>query len=236
MAISRCRAKNPKTCRYHGGHVENGTPAPKPWKGMDSRPKRARAGKTDYKTRQLHGFRNEFRVCDEHDLEKVENYTFQWDAFTKDGRLVPVSIKTKKTGGSIELGDFFRQAGHTKDFYLHVSFWSGGKEDVVEEHILYIPGAYWSSLFTHEHDADIKKMLANSSPDRSYDKKWKEDVVAIQKKWADSGKSVIRLCPKRDHKGQIRMQCAIPNSEFKKMIEKFSVKDFTSTASNNIAK
>lgn len=223
---TRCQAKNPATCRNHGGRLnDEGKPAPLPWAGVDSRPKKARGGKKEYKTRQIHGFQNEFRVCEMHNLQKTDNYTFRWDAFTKGRKPVPVSIKTKSAGGDIEMGDLFRQASHKEDFYLHVSFWKDKKRNVIQEHILLIPGDYWQSLFKHEMRDDIKKVLADASNDRDYDAKWTEDITALREKWGTDGP--IRLRPKRDHKKQLRMQCAINHKQFLKMVELFSVDDFT---------
>lgn len=217
---SQCRAKNPRTCRHHGAYQSpNGRPTPRPWRGMDSRPRKAREGKTVYHTRQLHGFQNEFRVCSENNLLKVDNYTFRWDAYTRSN--TPVSIKTKRVGGDIELGDFFRQAEHDQDFYLHVSFWSQDKDNVVDERVVLIPGSYWKSLFPHRMHQRIREVLADSSPDPEYDQTWSKNIAELREEWGTD--SPIRLRPKRDHKGQIRMQCAINHREFMNMVKQFSV-------------
>lgn len=227
---TRCRAKNPAACRHHGGRVDaQGNHTPYPHIGLDSRPKKIREGKKrpdEYRTRQGHGFRNEYRICRNHNLHKYNNYTHQWDAYTADVTPHPVSIKTAKSGSDIELGDLFRQASHNRDFYLSVSQWEGSTDNIVDECVLFIPKEYWSSLFSHHDlDEDIRNVLKRASNDRSYDEQWKKDIADLKARWGTD--RVIRLRPKRDHKKQKRMQCAINAKAFRQIREKFEVKDFT---------
>lgn len=182
-------------------------------------PKPANAG-----ARQQHGFINELRVVNKHDLtHMVSNYTAKWDAYTKETG-TPVSVKFKQKGGSVEMADFFRQSEVKEDFYLHVSFWEGSKKELVSEHILLMPGDVWSSFFTDIYHDDMRRMLHEASNDHSYDLIWKEKCQEIKEKW-DSVGSIIKLAPKRDHKSQKRMQCVIPYEAFMELDRKYSVQE-----------
>lgn len=218
---TRCQAKNPSTCRNHGGRIVNGFSAPVGWRGRKVPiPKRASTGH-NYGTRQIHGFRNEFYTCEKYDLMKMDKYTHVWDAYTRVDNM-PVSIKTVKHRSEIPLADYGRNAKIAQDFYLIVAFWQGDKHNVIEEVTLKIPYEFWKEQFTNEYDNDIHLMLKNSSPDRSYDATWESDCYDIKEKWATK-QSIIRLRPKRDHKGQIRMQCAISYDDFMSLREKYQV-------------
>jgi hypothetical protein len=206
---TKCNGKDPNTCRNHGGRKIDDKSFPAPWLTDDQRMDR----KVTSEARQIHGFKNEYRVCQKLDLEKTVPYTSEWDARTKTPSASPFSIKTKEIGKAVEMGDFFRNSLKSEDFYLHVSFWKNDKYNIVSEHLLYIPYNEWQKFFPKEYDNDIRTMLRNSSPDHSYDAKWKLDILDIQEKWKSTG-SIIKLCPKRDHKGQIRMQCAIGFKDF----------------------
>lgn len=217
-APTRCAKSDPSTCRRHGGRIIKGEPAPLPW--LPPVPKSENSGTGE---RQAHGFKNEERVCEKYDLEHFKkNYTHKWDAMTKEKTPMPVSIKTKSLGGSVEMGDFFRNASNTEDFYLHVSFWDGDKANIVSEHALLVPGKVWSAMFPQDCHDDIRTLLKEASNDHSYDATWKQKCAELQAKWESLG-SIIKLAPKRDHKKQKRMQCAIPNSEFMKLMALYKV-------------
>jgi hypothetical protein len=209
---TKCGKKDPSTCRLHGARVVNGIPSP--IAPLPSAPKSPGAGQGE---RQIHGFKNETRVVEKYDLLHLKkSYTHPWDAMTKEDVPMPVSIKTKSFGGSIEMGDFFRNASKSEDFYLHVSFWQGDKEFIVAEHALLLPGKVWSSFFPQDCHEDIRKLLREASNDKSYDAKWTAECAKLKEKWEGFG-SIIKLAPKRDHKSQKRMQCVIPNGEFLKL-------------------
>ncbi len=219
---TRCRAHNPKRCRNHGGRMVNGFPAPVGWRGRQIPvPKKVASGHK-YKTRQIHGFRNEFYTCEKYDLLKMDKYTDPWDAYTRVDDM-PVSMKTVKHRSEIPLADFGRNKKINQDFYFIVAFWSGEKHNVIEEITLRVPYSFWKEQFVDDCDEDISMMLKNSSPERSYDLQWHEDCDNLQSKWLKTSNSIIRLRPKRDHKGNVRMQCAISYNDFMALREKYQV-------------
>jgi hypothetical protein len=70
--------------------------------------------------RQLHGFEFEDYIITKFGLTKSKSYTSEYDAYEKG---VPVSIKYIKEKGSIDLGDYFRNANKKQDFIMYVGFW-----------------------------------------------------------------------------------------------------------------
>ncbi|NBU98930.1 MAG: hypothetical protein EBS19_12105 [Spirochaetia bacterium] len=173
--------------------------------------------------RQSHGLVYEKSVKDKLgllDYENNQSYTSKYDAKTKDGK--PVSIKTEKYKTSVELGDYFRNANIDEDFYMIVSFWEKEKTNIVEEYHLLIPAEVWKSFFKREFDERIKELIFSASNERSYDSIWKEKIKQLSE---DYGKPIIRLRPKRDHKRQKRMQCAIMYNDFIKLHELYKTED-----------
>lgn len=210
---TRCRARMPQKCRHHGGRVINGFPSPRDWIGRKNTiTKRAREGKKS-NTRQIHGFHNEYHLCKKYDLLKMDHYTSRWDAYTKTPNPIPVSIKTMQIGSEVPLADFFRNKEIKEDFYLIVAMWEGQKHNIVKETTLFIPKGFWNAQFNDLCDEKIREAIQNSSPEHSYDEKWRMDCQSIRDDWVKS-QSIIRLRPKRDHKKTVRMQCAISFNDF----------------------
>lgn len=228
---TRCGKPDPRTCKRHGGHIVNGEPAPLPW--LPPEPKSPKSGTGE---RQAHGFINEQRVVDLYDLTHLKkDYTHKWDAYTKEDIPMPVSIKSKSQNGSVEMGDFFRNANVQENFYLHVTYWSPyvmaetpksklltPDKFITSEHALLIPGPAWSAMFPQSLHDDIRTLIRDASNDKSYDDIWKEKCAAVKEKWEETG-SIIKLAPKRDHKSQKRMQCVIPYTEFVSMCKAYEV-------------
>jgi len=157
--------------------------------------------------RQSHGLINENRIKELYSLEDYlgkKDYTAKYDAQTAEG--TPVSIKTTKHGCAVDMGDYFRNANADKDFYLIVSFWKNDKLNIHEEFHMLIPHEEWQKLFKREFDERIRKMLDDVSHERWYDRIWREQRLSLRADW---GEGIVKLRPKRDHKSQKRMQCAI---------------------------
>lgn len=221
-----CRSKNPETCRVHGKGKAFSKPSGSSAAGK-TRKKSSRATGKGSGANQRHGFDNELRIVTQHDLLHLkDSYTHPWDAYTKGDDPVPVSIKTKSARGSVEMGDFFRNASKTEDFFLSVSFWQNKTDNIVSEHILYLPIGYWSKQFPQYLNLQIKDLLDNITNDYADDLRWKAGCTRIHDEWAKTG-SLIRLAPKRDHKTQKRMQCVIPYNNFMIMAKHYEVADFT---------
>jgi len=164
--------------------------------------------------RQGHGFDNEELLKKRFGLtkytdEKSNDYTSKYDAVAPDG--IPVSIKTEALGSDIELGDYFRNSRITDDYYMIVSFWEGKKDNIVKNLFVLIPGTKWTTFFDSQWDDKIRKLISEASNERSYDAEWTRRRKELA---AEYGTQFIRLRPKRDHKSQKRMQCAISYKEF----------------------
>lgn len=221
-----CRSKNPETCRVHGRGHASLKPSVSSVRAAVRR-KSSRATGKGSGANQGHGFDNELRIVTQHDLLHMkDDYTAPWDAYTKGEDPVPVSIKTKSARGAVEMGDFFRNASKTEDFFLSVSFWQDKTDNIVSEHILYLPIDYWSKQFPKHLNIQIKDLLDNITNDYADDIRWKAGCLRIHEAWTKTG-SVIRLAPKRDHKSQKRMQCVIPYTNFLSMARRYEVADFT---------
>lgn len=160
--------------------------------------------------RQGHGFSYEEYIKGKYGIESGGNYTAEWDGYL-DGK--PVSIKTKKKGGAVEMSDFFRNANKEEDFYLIVGFWEGEKTNIVEEYVLYINKNFWVSQFDIglvELFRGVFDGITNSYED---DAKWKLRITEYKERWKET-ESIINVHFKRDHKTQKRVQCSIKNKEF----------------------
>lgn len=201
MSIKKCAAKDPATCRFH----------------RTDRPVNV-APKIKVGARQNHGFANEAALIEKYKLDFFgRSYTGKFDGvFPKDG--LPVSIKTEKLGSDVELADYFRNASIDHDYYMIVSFWEGSKDNIVSNYYLKVVGSEWAKLFDNKWHAPFKQLLADASNQRSYDEEWREKVKALKESYGSD--SIIRLRPKRDHKIQKRMQCAISYKDFLEFADK----------------
>lgn len=174
--------------------------------------------------RQAHGFNNEDRVKSDYELldyaGETNGYTGKYDAQTKEG--IPVSIKTEKLKSDVELGDYFRNAQVNQDFYLVVSFWENEKNNIVEEYHVKFPAEEWKKLFNHNLDDKIRRVIQEASNDYSYDAIWTQKIKKLKEEY---GNNIIRLRPKRDHKTQKRMQCAISYADFLRLHDTYKTED-----------
>lgn len=161
--------------------------------------------------RQQHGFSFEDRIIKKFGMVKSDTYTSEWDASYFG---TPVSIKTVKQGGDIEMADYFRNASKTEDFYLVVGFWSGTKENIIETHMLFIQCADWVDLFPTQFAEKFKNLLEGITNDYSDNARWKSEIAGLKREWKSSSKNLIRPRFKRDNVKQKRVQCAINNTDF----------------------
>lgn len=174
--------------------------------------------------RQIHGFNYQNHIITKYHLTATHNYTDEWDAFYRN---IPVSIKTKKRGGNIELGDIYRQAHINKDFLIFIGFWDGDESNIVEEYILYIPATEWHTHFDNDCLDKYQELIHTISNDRSDDAKWTKAITELRKEWKNTTDYLIVPRPKRDHKTQKRIQCAINTTSFyKHFLPKYRKDDF----------
>lgn len=166
--------------------------------------------------RQRHGIIYEDSVISRFGLSKATSYTSEFDAFTKNG--TPVSIKTKKINCAPELADYFRNARISQDFFLVVGFWSNSKSEISNEVVCYVKCDEWKKQFPEDWEDRIRGLISSASCDRIYDSEWRKERLSLQRDYNAFRKQngiYIVLRPKRDHKKQIRMQCAIDAFEYR---------------------
>lgn len=149
--------------------------------------------------RQKHGFNYENKIINQFKMEKDPNYTSKFDARYNNRA---VSIKVAKAYSDIELGDYFRQSMLEEDFYLFVGFWSGKKDNIIEEYILFIPKEEWVSLFDLSFNEKFRNLLDNITNDYSDDEKWKNSIKSLRKDWSKKTQNLIRPRFKRDIKNK----------------------------------
>lgn len=172
--------------------------------------------------RQAHAFDYEKRIIFDNNIIKNENYTGKWDA-TENGK--PVSIKMAKKGSSVDFGDFRRQTLLTEDFLLYVGFWSGQKDNVIEEYKILVSVDNWKKYFGNVSILDnMLSEMKQISNDHSDDKKWTEFRKKYDKLYKiNNNKPIIALRFKRDHKAQKRIQCGIANSNLKQILKENTI-------------
>lgn len=166
--------------------------------------------------RQGHGFKYERYIINKHNLTPTDSYTHSYDAYYGE---IPVSIKTKKLNCNVEMADIFRNASIKEDFILIVGFWSGRKDNIVEEHILYIEKDLWLKQFPQKMMEKLKGTFDGISNDRSDDAKWKKRRKQLKSEWNEYN-SNINVLFKRDHKSQKRIQCSIKKKWFNDVLVK----------------
>lgn len=88
------------------------------------------------------------------------------------------------------------------------------KNNIVEEYFLYIDNNIWKTFFDNECLSQYKNLLSLITNSHSDDNKWTEAITKLRKEWKNKTHNYIVPRPKRDHKSQKRIQCAINNKEF----------------------
>lgn len=192
--------------------------------------------------RQKHGFIEEDYIRQKYLIDTYSsNYTSPWDGkvhqdnvFHKvntlplmpvEDTIIPVSIKTKKINGAVEMGDLMRNATKEEGFILAVGFWKDTlTKNIVERHTIYLPLDEWSKNFPIEITTRMSNIFKDNNISNSYDddKKWK----IISKKYRQEWKLLengININFKRDHKKQKRVQCSIKRSYFQEISKKYSI-------------
>jgi len=174
--------------------------------------------------RQLHGFTYQKDIIARYNLIDDKEYIGEWDAYYHD---IPVSIKTEKYKTDIEMADIYRQYNINCDFILQVGFWKGNKNHIVEEHTLLIKANEYHQLFDKNILEEYKILLKEITNSHDDDTKWKKAINNLRSKWEKNTSNLIRPRPKRDHKEQKRIQCAINNKDFYRVyLPKYEEVDF----------
>lgn len=174
--------------------------------------------------KQRAGFDYQKNVIEKYKLTPDSNYTGHWDAYFNG---IPVSIKLEKYKSDIELADIFRQMDVKEDFFMLVGFWKDEKDNIIEEHLLYIPANLYNNYFNHGMKKEFYNLLNSITNFVEDDEKWRREISNLRKAWAKTTNNYIRLRFKRDHKKQKRVQCAINNKIFySHFIPNYEVKGF----------
>lgn len=171
--------------------------------------------------RQAHGFVFEKEISNKFNINlNNKNYTGLWDGEKNN---IPVSIKHIKKGNAIDLGDIFRQASITNEFYMIIGFYEGADSDI---HILHFNENEYHKMFMDldKFENVFRSGLASVSNDSSDDEKWKQILSDCKKMWKDNTPNIVRPNGKRDHKKQKRWQCSINNTSFfKDIVPKYEI-------------
>ena len=181
--------------------------------------------------RQIHGFIFEENQIKERDLTEWKDYiikyplvyghgiyTSTWDAIDENKIGVyyngkPVQIKCIKKGGSVDLGDIFRNANKKENFDLIVGFWEGSKTNIVETYLIEVDYQKWNKLFEWDKYEELRNWITNIvSNDKSYDIQWKNECKFYKNDWGTD--RIIQPRFKRDSKKQRRIHCGITYNKF----------------------
>jgi len=167
------------------------------------------------KEKQSHGFDYQDIIIEKYEMTESNCYTSHWDSPLFNN--LPVSIKCiQQNIGSIDFGDFRRQCDIDDDFLLFIGFWSGDKNNIVEEYIIKIEKDYWKSLFGNINIiSDMMEEMKHISNDYNDDEKWIIFCEKYKNLYKKDKNPKINLRFKRDHKKQKRIQCGITYNNFK---------------------
>lgn len=167
--------------------------------------------------RQKHGFAFEAEVIKKLNLKNVEKYTNYVDAYKGS---VPYQIKTVKKGGEIGLGTL-KPEKFSQDTVLIVGVWEDSKDDILEVYQLVLESSYMLGLAIFKDTPTKNKLLeifknfkTFTKEDRQAEKKWQQFLRVFKKYEGKEEVKAIKTRFKRDHKGQLRIQGAIPFKDF----------------------
>lgn len=190
---------------------------------------------------QSHGFSFEKWVRDAFFDGYRGSYMQKWDvppdrnvhpSIPERWRNLPVSIKTKKYGCAVELGDVLRQRQIDHPFLMIVGFWRQRtpEEKWIEEiGVAYFSIQAWVNLWgqlslerLREIDAVVKDLSQHYTVVRDRAKQWKKNTPAV-------ATSAIVVNPKIDSVVQRRIQCSLPFQRFWLQVERTPVPSDTPT-------
>ncbi len=169
--------------------------------------------------RQAHGFDFENYIINKFGLIKSNSYTSEYDAYEKVGeKEIPVSIKYIKENGSIDLGDYFRNANKKCDFIMYVGFWKLEKnvKKTTQIYRFEIDHKKWTLMFQFDYSLEMKTELGFITNLRVDDQRWSAYCNRYKQMWNSRARE-CQLRFKRDHKNQKRIQCGISQKDFFKL-------------------
>lgn len=171
--------------------------------------------------RQSHGFTFEQYIINRFNLEKINGYTAEYDATDENG--TPVSIKYIKEKGSIEMGDYFRNARKKENFILFIGFWKfiNNTRQTTRIYRFEIDQPQWVQMFQFEHALAMKTEMKYITCLRADDDRWKEYCDRYKKLWNARARN-CRIRFKKENKTQKRIQCALNQKDFLTMKRNFN--------------
>lgn len=184
--------------------------------------------------RQEHGFAFEDVVFDGFEgVEKSNRYTARHDGVTTQGnKKVNISVKTRNRGSELCLGDAKRIASDYEPLLLIEGTYKTKRSiDTINAYYLDSGMSYFlGEKATYQRHQFIRfDKWMNSTPEinsHAFDKQWGVGRCALRKACKDNlvGKDAcIVPRPKRDHKKQHRLQCAITKVSMRDIVSRFMV-------------
>jgi hypothetical protein len=157
-----------------------------------------------------------------------ERYTDHWDVLASANALphvpevfrnLPISIKVKKQGAPLELGDALRQFDISQDFVMVAGFWRqvGGRKEFVEAAAAKFTAMQWRTLFHPLSRNDLLE-LDQTIKDRSLSYQEARTRAHALNHGSRFTEAKIALHPKIDSKTQRRLQCSLPAELFWKQV------------------
>jgi hypothetical protein len=166
---------------------------------------------------QRHGYVFEKWVRDAFFQSYEGDYTQEWDVAREANRNygeIPVSIKTAKYGGAVDLGDALRQYSINQKFLIIIGYW---KQEADKKRIVNIVAAVvepdqWKKLWEpitraelQRLDAIVKNRVLSPPEARAEARKIKSAAPFSQ--------AVMGVNPKIDSRSQRRLQCSLSFKE-----------------------
>lgn len=182
--------------------------------------------------KQKNGFLIEEKILNHLNINKDKNYTNKYDAdYIEDNIKYIVEIKSVKNNNEICFSSFsskFDKIFLEFDFYkIIVVKYDNNKKiknvyevDIPIKDFIEMLGGDKILNIIKKYEYDIKHNITNEYSD---DIKWKNMCKEYNKLLLDS---FLKPRPKRDHKKQKRLQCAISQKEFYSLTEKYEKKNY----------
>lgn len=185
--------------------------------------------------RQKHGFEFEGRTCEAFDgMSRSSGYTDRYDGTfsSEEGTERHLSVKTRGMRSELCLGDFSRIAGDDEPEVLIEGLHERDREI---SHVNAYRLDDGMSVFLGDNARDLKGKIKGFSEymmgtdgfnSYDYDREWtrhRREFQSEYKEALEGDLACIAPRPKRDHKSQRRLQCAISRSKMDKVVSQFKV-------------
>lgn len=140
-----------------------------------------------------------------------------------------ISSKSRKIGGELCLADYARNRNKTQGFLLCASSYKGTIETIIDEHFRWCDPEKWAPFFAFSHYDEMFAewdTITNSHDDDEKSTACQEKYQALWEQESPDGKPrLVKLRFKRDHKTQLRIQCAVPRASVPEFLSHFPPTD-----------